>query len=544
MSIATEITRLQTAKANLKASIEAKGVTVSSSATLDAYPALVDNIPSGGGTTGDVVFFYDYDGTLVKSYTGVEIQALSALPNAPDHSQDEVPLTFDEWNWSLAQIKAYNTSYPNAIINVGANYHTTDGKNHFYFNITSDTDGNGVEIVLQGRSQGDTVDWGDGSAIQTISSNTLTHIYTSIGEYHCIINSTSTYYNIGGSSSTRRNRREKLTKACLSNNVTSIGDNAFQNCYSLQSITIPSSVTSIGNSAFNACYSLKLINIPSDVTSIASSAFYNCYSLQSVIIPSDVTSIASFAFYYCYSLQSITIPNTVTSIGDSAFSGCSSLQSITTPNTVTSIGSFAFSGCYSLQSINIPSGITSIGTYAFQNCYSLQSITIPSSVTSIGNYAFQNCSSLQSITIPSGVTSIGNYAFQGCRSLQSITIPNTVTSIGTYAFSGCSSLQSITISSSVTSIGSYTFDSCYSLQSITIPSSVTSIGSGAFVSCYSLYSVTILPITPPTLSANVFDTTSQKKIYVPYSADHSILAAYQSETNWSNYASIMEELPE
>lgn len=47
MSVATEITRLQTAKANLKTSIEAKGVTVSSSALLDAYPALVDAIPTG-----------------------------------------------------------------------------------------------------------------------------------------------------------------------------------------------------------------------------------------------------------------------------------------------------------------------------------------------------------------------------------------------------------------------------------------------------------------------------------------------------------------
>ena len=136
--------------------------------------------------------FYDYDGTLVTSYTGEEVQALSALPSAPDHSADEVPLTFDEWNWSLADIKTYNTSYPTADINVGANYHTTDGKNHFYFNITSNTDGNGVEITLQAYSQGDTVDWGDGSAIETISSTTLTHIYTSIGEYHCIIESTST----------------------------------------------------------------------------------------------------------------------------------------------------------------------------------------------------------------------------------------------------------------------------------------------------------------------------------------------------------------
>lgn len=49
MSIATEITRIQTAKADLKTSIEGKGVTVPTSALLDDYAALVDDIEAGGG---------------------------------------------------------------------------------------------------------------------------------------------------------------------------------------------------------------------------------------------------------------------------------------------------------------------------------------------------------------------------------------------------------------------------------------------------------------------------------------------------------------
>lgn len=49
MSIATEITRLQTAKADLKTSIEGKGVTVPSATKIDGYADLVGSIPSGGG---------------------------------------------------------------------------------------------------------------------------------------------------------------------------------------------------------------------------------------------------------------------------------------------------------------------------------------------------------------------------------------------------------------------------------------------------------------------------------------------------------------
>lgn len=49
MSIATEITRLQNAKASIKTSIENKGVEVPSATTLDEYSELIDSIPTGGG---------------------------------------------------------------------------------------------------------------------------------------------------------------------------------------------------------------------------------------------------------------------------------------------------------------------------------------------------------------------------------------------------------------------------------------------------------------------------------------------------------------
>ena len=48
--------------------------------------------------------FYDFEGTLVASYDADEIAGLTELPEAPDHSADEVPLTFEEWNWTLAEI--------------------------------------------------------------------------------------------------------------------------------------------------------------------------------------------------------------------------------------------------------------------------------------------------------------------------------------------------------------------------------------------------------------------------------------------------------
>ncbi len=354
--------------------------------------------------------------------------------------------------------------------------------------------------------------------------------------------------------------------------VTSIGDDAFYECYSLTSITIPNSVTSIGKQAFQYCSSLASITIPNSVTNIGNNAFAGCSSLTSITIPNSVTSIGDYAFGGCSSLTSITIPNSVTSIGDGAFARCSSLASVTIPNGVTSIGDFAFGECYSLTSITIPNSVTSIGNNAFQYCYFLTSITIPNSVTSIGDCAFKSCSSLASVTIPNSVTSIGSLAFYGCSSLTSINvdannanycsidgvlfskdkttliqypigntrseyiIPNSVTSIRSYAFSDCSSLTSITIPNSVTSIVKYAFDNCKSLTSITIPESVTSIGYAAFGDCSKLTSVINYATQPQAIDGTAFWKVklSACQLHVPSTS----VGLYQTAEVWKFFGNI------
>ena len=73
------------------------------------------------------------------------------------------------------------------------------------------------------------------------------------------------------------------------------------------------------------------VDYPAGETSMGSNAFYQCTSLRTITLPDSLTSIGTSAFYYCTSLTSVTFGSGLTSIGQYAFRYCSSLASITLP---------------------------------------------------------------------------------------------------------------------------------------------------------------------------------------------------------------------
>lgn len=408
MSIASEISRLQSAKADLKTSIENKGVTVPASAKLDDYADYVDSIQTGGGGGGsatDPVRFIDYDGTILYSYSAEDFANLTEMPANPTHTG----LTSQGWNWSLADAKAQVTAMGNC--DIGQMYITNDGKTRIYISLVDSVRlspylGLGVNGTV-------VVDWGDNTTTDTLTGGNVTivqraqHTYASTGDYVITLTATVRTFAIFGTTSSS-NGSYLLTRTNGSANS--------QRCYQ------------------NA---IKKIELGADV-SLGNNAFAYCHSLSSVTIPSGVTSMGDYAFQYCSSLKSLTIPSGVTEMGDYTFRYCGSLANVSIPSSVANVEPNAFYCCYSLSCVSLPSGVPSVSNYMFYNCYSIARITIPSSVTTIGTYTFYSCWSLSSMTIPSGVTDIGVQAFYQCYPIAEYHFLSTTppTLENTNAFSG------------------------------------------------------------------------------------------------------------
>ena len=260
-----------------------------------------------------------------------------------------------------------------------------------------------------------------------------------------------------------------------------------------------------------------------------------------IVFDKAVTSIGDHAFALLDDLTSVVIPEGVTSIGSYAFYGCDNLTNFVIPEGVTSIGSYAFGDCDNLTNVVIPEGVTSIGSDAFGVCGNLISVQLPESLTSLGSSAFSGCKNLISVNLPQKIKSLNGYTFRNCANLKAITLPEGLTSISYYVFEGCSGLTSIIIPDNVASISYEAFKECVSLESVVIGSKVKSIGDSCFRYCYALESITFKPQTPPTLGTDMFEGAASLKIYVPASADDSIIDAYKAASGWSPYVSYIYE---
>ena len=188
--------------------------------------------------------------------------------------------------------------------------------------------------------------------------------YNTEGNLKYLGNSNNRYIYLAGTTS--------MSKATVSinSNCKFIGDNAFEYCSLLTSVTIPDSVTSIGKYAFNVCNKLiEVINKSSRITVTKGSSdngYVGYYALHvsnrdDSYVSRVSTDSNGYVTYvdgadkilvnYVGNETELTLPSGVTKINKELFAHCSSLKSVTIPDSVTSIGEYVFNGCVALTSV-------------------------------------------------------------------------------------------------------------------------------------------------------------------------------------------------
>lgn len=346
---------------------------------------------SGGGGGGDVnpiapendVIFVDYDGTIRYSYTAEEFLALTEMPPNPTHEG----LVAQGWNWTLEDAQTYVADY--GIQTIGQMYITESGDTEIDIELHEGALSPWFGFAVNGTA---TIDWGDGSANDTVTGTSL------IAQI--------------------RTRHDYATEGCytIKTHVVSGKIDLFETTsYSILSTADKQGVQ------YNYVYSslVRRVRIGQS-TGIGNYAFYGCRGMQTITIPSGMVGIGSRIFYSCNALRAVVIPDGVKTISYNMGQLCNSLSAVSLPRSVISIGSNSFDYCYALDSLAIPNRVTSIEDYMFEQCYSLHKVVIPSGVTVIRHDAFVYCESLLIIIIPSSVTSIERSAFGSCYSLSEI----------------------------------------------------------------------------------------------------------------------------
>lgn len=311
----------------------------------DGYSSVTVDVSGGGGLSGTDVKFYDYDGTVVYSYSAEDFLALTELPANPTHEG----FNAQGWNWTLADMKAHVTTFGNCA--AGQMYTTSDGKTKYYIRMSEYDIEDSVGLIISSTDTSSIeVDWGDGSDPQTYTSSDyvsgVSHTYAAAGAYTITLEVTSGIITVGGEYTIYPN------SSILHGLV--IGDNVdvltIYSCSNLNYISIPYGVTKASFTGGNNC--LPFVILPNSITQIWDDDFQQYVGLHTVVTPNSLTQIGSYsgAFSECKALSNLVIPDRVTALNCTL---AGTMSSIDIPNSVTSIDLNCFSSCYALTNINI-----------------------------------------------------------------------------------------------------------------------------------------------------------------------------------------------
>lgn len=386
------------------------------------------------------VNFYDYEGTILHSYTWDEFVEKNEMPPLPTHREKE-GLVCQEWNYTLEEVLEQGGR-----CDVGAIYIPEDGNTHIIIN----TFHNDFEISLHIRSTKSVViDWGDSNTenVEDTDYIVLTHIYKIKGEYDITAKGECYFSRNIDNSAIEPN--VVVTKFYAGNNLKLFGTGMVNACKNLTGITL----TKKGKQAhfIVGTINLKHVNIPRD-SNFEALAYRQTY-LETISFPNKIT-LAPQSLLQNSRICRFYLPNELV-VENALYCGKNNIIDINVgklnktlkyngnvlikdetmviagivaiiPENITTIKSNAFLGG-ATQKIHIPSTVTTIETGAFRECINVShGIIIPKGVINIPNECFYNCSKVPYYDFRNHevVPTLGTNSFYSTLKTMKIVVPD------------------------------------------------------------------------------------------------------------------------
>ena len=333
--------------------------------------------------------FWDYDGTLLYSWTLAELATKTELPPLPSHDG----LVCQGWNWTLQDIKDAGRE-----LDIGALYITDDGKTRLYVDVDTETWDDFVLNYWQSTRNATTVDWGDGTTPETKNADAYVehrHVYASSGSYVITMSvKEGTTMRLGrdnwmliAKGEADSGRCAMLRRVEVGARVVATDPHCFRNCSRLESISLPQTTKVSPSRAFEQCTQLRVF-IAADMEEIFY-AFHNCSNLRAIATPKGTTQTSEYAISYtairqinfdmttanyAEALERVHIKAVNGQVGD--FSACRALVEVTIPADATTFVTAAFQGDNALRRVTCLGDIASIPAQVFQRCYPLRSVDL------------------------------------------------------------------------------------------------------------------------------------------------------------------------
>lgn len=217
-----------------------------------------------------------------------------------------------------------------------------------------------------------------------------------------------------------------LTGITLPAGLTEIPDKTFERCKYLRGsdITIKegSRLESIGELAFSECERLgdtSFLNGLKNLTTIGTEAFSNCYVYEKSSTDGNPLRDSYGEFLIADGLEEVTIPDCVTQMGTSVFSGNYALRSVELGKGIAEIPEKAFyvssaAGGSRLEKVMVSNNLKNIGKNAFANQNKLDAI----------GYTDGSETKIESGTVQfaDGLLSIEDNAFAGCAAQKTMSV--------------------------------------------------------------------------------------------------------------------------